>query len=301
MANLFISYTSADSDSARLLERFLLEKGHRIRIRVGAAVAGNWRTKFTRALVSSEVIVILLSDSSFTSTNVLGEVGAARAMYETRGTLILPVLLGEIGYPDCVSDLYCFRMRRPNEDEARSTAEALDKAIADDSKLAPRVFISHRHIDKAVASELVALLELAFEIGNNDLRCTSVKPYMLTPGERTSEQLRSDISRAELVIGILSPDTTESNYVLCELGASWGRDVTTFPVLARGATIVNVPSPLNERHSLSLEDETNCLDLVEYVASKTSLHKKDVMPGRLAQQAGRLAEAARVQRTSGSV
>jgi hypothetical protein len=45
----------------------------------------------------------------------------------------------------------------------------------------------------------------------------------------------------------------ESNYVLAELGAAWGRDVTTFPLLARGATYADVPSPLNERHCVSLE------------------------------------------------
>jgi hypothetical protein len=45
--------------------------------------------------------------------------------------------------------------------------------------------------------------------------------------------LRSNLAGAELVIGLLSPGTTESNYVLVELGAAWGQDVTTFPLLAR--------------------------------------------------------------------
>jgi hypothetical protein len=129
-----------------------------------------------------------------------------------------------------------------------------------------------------------------------DIRCTSVQPYMLTPGERTSEQLRTDISSAELVIGILSPDTTESNYVLCELGASWGRDVPTFPVLARGASSADIPTPLNERHSVSLENEENCLQLVDYVASKIS----DGAMGKVAHSARLLAEAAKVRSTQAS-
>jgi hypothetical protein len=58
----------------------------------------------------------------------------------------------------------------------------------------------------------------------------------------------TNLAGAELVIGLLSPGTTESNYVLAELGAAWGHDVTTFPLLARGATYADVPSPLNERH-----------------------------------------------------
>jgi hypothetical protein len=115
---------------------------------------------------------------------------------------------------------------------------------------------------------------------------------MLTPGERTSELLRSEIAGAELVIGVLSPETSESNYVLCELGASWGRDVSTFPVLVRGATYADVPTPLSERHSVSLENEENCLQLVDYVASKTSLRRRDGAMGKVAQQAKALAVAA---------
>jgi hypothetical protein len=301
MATIFISYSSPDASAAGRLERYLLEKGHRVRIHVGAAVAGNWRTKFARGLIASDVFVVLVSEAALTSKNVLGEIGAARVLYEMRGMLMLPVLVGSIDFPDLVNDMYCFKLKADTDQAAAETADGLDKAIADEAKLAPRVFISHRHIDKPIATELVALLEQAFDIAANDLRCTSVKPYMLTPGERTSEQLRSDIARAELVIGILSPDTSESNYVLCELGASWGRDVPTFPVLARGASFADVPSPLNERHSLSLEDEGNCLDLIEYVASKTSLRRKDVMPGRLSDYAKRLANAAKLAtRASGT-
>jgi hypothetical protein len=121
---------------------------------------------------------------------------------------------------------------------------------------------------------------------------------MLTPGERTSELLRSEIARAELVIGVLSPDTSESNYVLCELGASWGRDVPTFPVLVRGATYADVPSPLSERHSMSLENEENCLQLVDYVASKTSLRRREGTIGKVAQQAKVLAVAAQAERAT---
>jgi TIR domain len=295
MANLFISYAKPDTVAARRLEQCLLEKGHRERVRVGAAVAGNWRTKFIGALVGSEVYVVVLSEAALSSKNVVGEIGAARAMDQTRGMLILPVLLGAIGYPDYVSDLYCFRMEDDSDQAAAAAADALHKAISDDLKLAPRIFISHRHLDKPIAAEFVALLEQAFDIGANDLRCTSVKPYVLTPGERTSERLRSDISRAELVIGVLTPDTSESNYVLCELGASWGRDVATFPVLAKGATIADVPSPLNERHSISLENEANCLDLIEYVAAKTSLRRKEVPAGRLSEYATRLVNAAKTR------
>jgi hypothetical protein len=95
-----------------------------------------------------------------------------------------------------------------------------------------------------------------------------------------------------LVIGLLSPGATESNYVLAELGAAWGQDVTTFLLLARGAEYSDVPSPLNERHCVSLESQQNCLDLIEYVAMKTTLRRKEVNTlGKLVQVAKGLAVA----------
>ena len=69
--------------------------------------------------------------------------------------------------------------------------------------------------------------------------------------------------------------------------------MTTFPVLARGATFANVPSPLNERHSLSLESADNCLDLVDFVRTKTSLLPKTTTLGTLEGLAKRLANTAK--------
>jgi hypothetical protein len=169
----------------------------------------------------------------------------------------------------------------------------LDEAIQDNMRLTPRVFISHRHKDWAIAKALIELLKSALVIDSADIRCTSVQGYMLTPGERTSEELRSNLAGAELVIGVLSPGTTESNYVLTELGAAWGQDVTTFPLLARGATYSDVPSPLNERHCVSLESQENCLDLIEYVAMKTTLRRKGKTLGKLMQAAKAWAAAAK--------
>jgi hypothetical protein len=290
MANIFLSHAWKDLAIARELEAGVRAKGHQIRLPVGTAAAGNWRAKYTKALAAADVLIVLITSAALVSKNVVGEIGAGRVLEELRGTLLLPVLVPGLDIPDFLSDIYCFRLNGPS-DMARLIDE-LDKAIGDNVRLNPRIFISHRHKDETIAAALVAVLEQAFYIERNDIRCTSVQPYMLTPGERTSELLRKEIARAELVIGVLSPDTSESNYVLCELGASWGRDVPTFPVLVRGATYADVPSPLSERHSMSLENEENCLQLVDYVASKTSLQRRDGAIGKVAQQAKALAVAA---------
>jgi hypothetical protein len=292
MSTVFVSHAWADLDLARTILARMLERGHRTRIPVGTAVVGNWRAKYTQALASADVMVVLVTDAALKSPNVLGEIGAARVLEPVRGTILLPVLVGNIPIPPFLSDIYCFRLSDENDLDALT--KELCKAIDDNVKLVPRIFISHRHKDEPAVSALTALLEQAFFVESTDIRCTSVQPYMLTPGERTSELLRKEIAGAELVIGVLSPDTTESNYVLCELGASWGRDVATFPVLIRGATFADVPSPLSERHSVSLEKEENCLQLIDYIANRTSLTRRDGTMGKLAQQARALAAAARV-------
>jgi len=269
------------------------DQGHRTRIPAGTAVVGNWRAKYSQALACAEVLIVIVTEDALASRNVLGEIGAARVLEHVRGMILLPVLVREIAIPAFISDIYCYRLNDPNDLD--TLTKELCKAIKDNIRLVPRVFISHRHKDEPIVSALTALLEQAFHVESTDIRCTSVQPYMLTPGERTSELLRKEIAGAELVIGVLSPDTTESNYVLCELGASWGRDVPTFPVLIRGATFADVPSPLSERHSISLENEENCLQLIDYIASRTTLTRREGTIGKVAQQARLLAAAATVR------
>lgn len=296
MAAIFISCNSQDDAVARGLEKRLADKGHRITLPIGTAIAGSWRTKITKALSSSEALVAILSQAGLDSKNVIGEIGAGRVLAFTKGMLLLPVLVGRIDIPDFINDVFCFRCDTGSDADLDNLVQQLDKAIADNVRSTPRVFISHRHKDEPVAAALTQLLEQAFYIERTDIRCTSVKPYNLSPGERTSEQLRADIAGAELVIGILSPDTSQSNYVLCELGASWGQDVPTFPVLARGATFNDIPSPLNERHSVSLDDEESCLQLIDYIASKTTLKRREGTIGRIAEQAKALVAASRTSR-----
>lgn len=300
MATIFISCAYTDNAMAKAIETRLLDRGHGSKLPIGTAIAGAWRMKITRALSGSDTLIAILTEAGLRSPNVLGEVGAARVLEYTKRMLLLPVLVGDIAIPDFVSDVFCFRLAAASDPNFDSLVQELHRAITDNVKLLPRIFVSHRHKDEPIAAALVALLEQAFYVERTDIRCTSVQPYMLTPGERTSEKLRTEISSAELVIGILSPDTADSNYVLCELGASWGHDVPTFPVLARGAKPADIPSPLNERHSISLESEENCIDLVQDVASKISLRRREGAMGRVAHSARLLAETARARTTQAS-
>lgn len=293
MAAIFLAYSSKDLDLVRGLEDRLKAKGHTIRIPVDRALTGNWRLTLTKGLARADALVVLLTEKALGSRYVLGAVGAGRVLECTEGMLLLPVLPRSMTIPDFINDLFCFRLPTLNGAGLDTVVQQLDKAIADQVRMVPRIFISHRHSDEPIATALTALLEQAFHVAPSDIRCTSVQRYMLTPGERTSERLRADIAGAELVIGILSPDTSASNYVLCELGASWGRDVATFPVLVHGATPADVPPPLSERHSLSLEDAERCVQLMHYIANVTSLRPRKGTIDKVFERAQVLAKMAR--------
>lgn len=283
MATIFLSYSLEDETLAKQLESRLERRGHSFRIRVGTPPAGKWRPKLWKALEASEILIPILSENGLGSPYVASEVGFARALDDSQGMLLLPVVVGPFRVPSFVADYHCFRLpkdqSKPEDDSAEldRLADELHQAVDEHVQAlprTPRIFISHRHKDEALASALVDLLDAAFLIEQEDIRCTSVQPYTLAPGDRTSEQLRIEISRADVVIGLLSPDTSESKYVLAELGASWGCEVPTFPLLIRGARFEDVPEPLSERTSVSLEETSNCMRLIDEIARVSPLPRR---------------------------
>ena len=106
MANIFVSHAWTDLALAQAVERRLRSKGHKTRIPVGTAVAGNWRTKYSKALAVADVLVVLITEASLTSKNVLGEICAARVLEQLRGMLLLPVLVGDMAIQEILIDIY---------------------------------------------------------------------------------------------------------------------------------------------------------------------------------------------------
>lgn len=281
MARIFLSYSFSDQDLVRELEARLQDLGHSIDIKVDKPPAGRWRERLSNALSSADVIIPLLSERGLQSNYVSSEIGSARVLAQTKGALLLPVLTSSThNVPPFISDYHCFRLKTDGNGYAEGehiklVASQLGFAIAEHlESRSPRLFVSHRHLDEGVVKALVSLMEKSFEIEAKDIRCTSVHPYRLSPGDRTSEKLKTEIKAAEVVLGILSPEAQESKYVLAELGAAWGWDVPTFPLLIRGATYTDVPSPLDERSCLDLRIGTNCIQFIEAISRVTSFRRR---------------------------
>jgi TIR domain len=301
MATLYISYKAEDRPIAQQLSDALKELGHRPICDAVALTPGkDWRHVLANELSKADACVVLLNERSLTSPFVLGEIGAARALYHEFGRMLLaPVVLGDLEIPPVINDLFAVRMASDGSDHQR-VAKEIGKAVDDHfNRLRmnyPRIFVSHRHKDVPVVEGLVSVIETAFQIQTHDLRCTSVHPYRLRAGERTSDRLRLELQRAEAVLGIVTPDTKDSTYVLFELGASWGRGGVTFPLLAFGASTADVPAPIGDLHTLDLSDEAECHQLIEDLSDVTTLNRRDGNGPKVAQQISKLATISRSAR-----
>lgn len=278
MAVIFISYPSEERSITSSLQCHLQSRGHEVRYDLNVLVAGDdWRREMSDALRSSDAVVVLLAERN--SEFVCAELGAARTYALSKGTLVLPVIVGAFKIPRFIADLeLMFLPDKSDEAAIQVLAAGIDDAIQKHLVRLrgkyPAVFVSHRHKDQQLAKALIDLLTAAFELNNYDMRCTSVHPYTLKAGARTPDRLKAEIARAKAVLGIVTPDTSESSYVLFELGAAWGQEVMTFPLLAKGATLENIPSPISDRHPLKLTDSDDCQQLLDDLADITGWARK---------------------------
>lgn len=297
MARLFISCNNRNFDVGTRLERALERRAHVMTVRVNARPAGRWEEQLLRGLHTADAFISLLTPEGLDSDWVVGQTGMAISCEYTRRMLVLPVCPpGHV--PNFVEAFHCFWLTGTTARAVETLADQLDEAIrTHQAHRPPRIFISHRHKDRKVAQQVIGLLKSTFAVTAADVRCTSVPGYKLAVGAPSADSLLADLNGAEIVMGLIGPDTSDSDYVLFELGASWGLRKPTFPLRVSGATYKHVPEVLRERSSLALDDVTQCLQLVEDVARISSLTRKASArrPGApvTAKAAERLARAAR--------
>jgi hypothetical protein len=300
MAKFYVSYRDEDREIAK---KPSLEFEKRKHVGIYDALAGKpsayWQHVYLQELASADGVVVLLRRETLTSSSVMGEIGATRALYQARRRpILLPIIVGDMpdkDLPQIVKDIFFYRMI-PDQDGIKLAVEEIDRHYLYARSGFPKIFISHRHAERTIVESLVKLLATAFDIQPNDLRATSVPPYNLRWGAVTPDRLREELQFAEAVIGVISPDSKGSSYVLFELGASWGRGLSgaTLPLLVRGATNADVPAPIAVLNTLSLSDEADCRQLLEDLAVVVpSLRPRDGQESAIAEQIAQLVQVAR--------
>jgi hypothetical protein len=148
----------------------------------------------------------------------------------------------------------------------------------------PRIFISHRHKDQSIAAALTETIRAALEVRPTEIRCTSVQPYRLPFGKNTGDRLRDEIGRAQVVLGILTPDTAQSSYVMFELGAAWAQHIYTCPLLSKGAEYQHIPGPIFDLAPARLWETSDCHQLLDNLEAELSLTRQKEAQGAVSEK-----------------
>lgn len=151
-------------------------------------------------------------------------------------------------------------------------AAAIEASKNLDKEVTPsmRVFISHSSLDAKLATILIDLMRKSLNLRSTDIRCSSVDGYRLPGGIPTDQSLRAEVHDAELMIGLITPNSLKSIYVSFELGARWGADRPMIPLLASGATSEHLGGPLAGINALDCSNESQVNQLIE----EASIHLK---------------------------
>jgi hypothetical protein len=129
------------------------------------------------------------------------------------------------------------------------------------------VLISHSSKDELLASALIDLLRSGLGLLPNQIRCSSVDGYRLPAGVNTDAQLRAEVRASKVLIGLITPNSLASPYVLFELGARWGAGEIMVPLLA-GVTPDKLRGPLSGMNSLLCSSE----EQLHQVLNETGAH-----------------------------
>jgi hypothetical protein len=102
------------------------------------------------------------------------------------------------------------------------------------------VFVSHSTADDALAGALVQLL-LEARIPSQGILCTSFSGYGLRQGGLVGDFLRRELRQSGCVIGLLTPASLDSVWVISELACAWRLGKKTYVVLCDTVEVQHVP------------------------------------------------------------
>jgi hypothetical protein len=150
----------------------------------------------------------------------------------------------------------------------RMEAQSNQSSATASNEPALSVFISHSSKDIELAEAMTELMGLGIGLTEEDIRCTSVDGYRFEVGAETDAQLKQELKSSKAFIGLITPSSIQSAYVLFELGARWGADLHLAPVLARGAGTESLRGPLKILNALRATEEPQMHQLVQDIARR---------------------------------
>jgi hypothetical protein len=154
--------------------------------------------------------------------------------------------------------------------ETYDDEEALMRYEESSSNQGILVFISHSSKDADLALALIELLKAGLGLLTNQIRCSSVDGYRLPVGVNSEATLREEVNEAKAVIGLITPSSLSSAFVMFELGARWGANQYLAPLLA-GVKPNELRGPLALLNALSSNNEAQLHQLLENISAQLGL------------------------------
>ena len=132
------------------------------------------------------------------------------------------------------------------------------------------VFISHSSKDLLLAEGLTDLLKSALGLVSTQIRCSSVEGHRLPVGVNTESKLREEVNEAKVVVGLVTPSSLASSFVMFELGARWGANLFLAPLLA-GVRANELSGPLGLLNALSADNDAQVHQFLGDIALQLGL------------------------------
>lgn len=279
--NIFVSFHAKDWAFFEQASEALRQSGHMayfidLKGRLGVKKIFDFGA-LDEELRNTDVVLVLLSKRYIEDPWLADEIRALISMENNqRPNFLVPVLIDDIKDDDIPNYLRSkprFDFRNKNSFEA-VYAELVTLLSDRKSHLGLSVFISHSHENTDIAASLINLLLLAFpSISKSQIRCTSVDGFRLHLGANV-DRLKIEIYEARVFIGLITPQSIQSVYVLFELGARWGARRQIMPVLAGGAQADILGGPLGNINALSCDEPDQIRQLIEDISESLKLDKR---------------------------
>lgn len=139
----------------------------------------------------------------------------------------------------------------------------------------PLVFISHSSKDAELALALIELLKAGLGLTADQIRCSSVDGYRLPVGVNTESKLREEVNAAKVVVGLITPVSLASYFVMFELGARWGAGLFLAPLLA-SVKPHQLSGPLSLLNALSASNEAQLHQLLQDISKQLPVPLQNV-------------------------
>ena len=124
-----------------------------------------------------------------------------------------------------------------------------------------KIFISHAVKDKELADSLVDLFQTGMDIKSRDIFCSSLEGLGIPSGSNFIEHIKSQLQSPEVVVALLSPNYFESQFCVCELGATWAMSHNLIPILVPPAGYKDLKGVLSPTQVIDITSPAKLTEL----------------------------------------